>query len=61
MTRKTYCGNLLWQSGLVYNNFPWPEVEEFSRVEGESVENVLDRINKIDRIGDYTFLHVLHG
>jgi hypothetical protein len=29
-------------------------VEElsFSRVEGESVENVLDRINKIDRIGD---------
>ena len=24
----------------------------FSRVEGESVENVLDRINKIDRIGD---------
>ena len=28
----------------VYNNFPWPEVE--------SVENVLDRINKIDRIGE---------
>jgi hypothetical protein len=28
----------------VYNNFPWPE--------GESVENVLDRINKIDRIGE---------
>ncbi len=37
---------------LVYNTFPWPKVEEFSRVEGESVENVLDRINKIDRIGD---------
>ena len=36
----------------VYNNFPWPKVGEFSRVEGESVENVLDRINKIDMIGD---------
>ena len=24
----------------------------FSRVEGERVENVLDRINKIDKIGD---------
>ena len=37
-----------------YNNVPWPEVGEssFSRVEGECVENVLDRINKIDRIGD---------
>ena len=32
----------------VYNNFPWPEVGEFNRVEGVSV----DRINKIDRIGD---------
>ena len=34
--------------------FPRPEVGEssFSRVEGESVENVLDRINKIDRIKD---------
>ena len=30
----------------------------FSRVEGESVENVLDRINKIDRIGDSDFNRV---
>ena len=40
-----------YSGAIVYNNFPWPDVGEFSRVEGESVENVLDRINKIDRIG----------
>ena len=39
---------------LIHFCFPWPEAGEsgFSRVEGESVENILDRINKIDRIGD---------
>ena len=41
-----------YSANIVYNNFPWPKVGEFSRVEGESVENVLDRINKIDKIGD---------
>ena len=41
-----------YSNNIVYNNFPWPKVGEFSRVEGESVENVLDRINKIDKIGD---------
>jgi hypothetical protein len=55
---RTVCGRLKsdyrYSANIVYNNFPWPEVGEsgFSRVEGESVENVLDRINKIDRIGD---------
>ena len=53
---RTVCGRLemryRYSANIVYNNFPWLDVEEFSRVEGESVENVLDRINKIDRIGD---------
>ena len=53
---RTVCGRLemryRYSANIVYNNFPWPKVGEFSRVEGESVENVLDRINKIDRIGD---------
>ena len=53
---RTVCGRLKsdyrYSANIVYNNFPWPKVGEFSRVEGESVENVLDRINKIDRIGD---------
>jgi hypothetical protein len=55
---RTVCGRLKsdyrYSANIVYNNFPWPELGEsgFSRVEGESVENVLDRINKIDRIGD---------
>ena len=54
---RTVCGRLKSDyryTPAVYNNFPWPELGEsgFSRVEGESVENVLDRINKIDRSGD---------
>jgi hypothetical protein len=53
---RTVCGRLemryRYSANIVYNNFPWPDVGEFSRVEGESVENVLDRINKIDKIGD---------
>ena len=53
---RTVCGRLKsdyrYSANIVYNNFPWPKLGEFSRVEGESVENVLDRINKIDMIGD---------
>ena len=53
---RTVCGRLetryRYSANIVYNNFPWPEVGESDFKRGGEAENVLDRINKIDRIGD---------
>ena len=53
---RTVCGRLKsdyrYSANIVYNNFPWPDVGESDFKRGGEAENVLDRINKIDRIGD---------